>query len=422
MTNAIGESLVRLFEYNGAEVRRANYQGDVGLHVAKAIASKLRSGVVWMTAADIGASYVQGEELFAKEPEYVQEINKKVYDKSNDAVNDAYQEGRTISLAAFEEIYKLLGTKFDFYFFESEVAEAGKKIVEEYLKRGVFEKSEGALIFRGEQYGLHTRVFLTKEGLPPYEAKDLALAVRKFSTYPYDQSFVITASEQNAYYAVVCQAMSFINPELAHKTIQIGHGMMRVASGKMSSRKGNVVTGESLLRDAIRTATEKIRDEEMSEVEKREIAECVGVGALKFAILKQQTRSDIVYDEDRSFSLEGDSGPYLQYAAVRAYAVLSKAANAGIVYSFEKTDEIHDIERLLYQFPEVIERASLEHEPHHIATYLIQVAGSFNSFYASQKIIDKGEAAPYRLALTKATCVVLKNGLYVLGIRLPEKM
>lgn len=422
MTNAIGESLARLFEWGGADVKRANYQGDVGLHVAKAIASKLRSGAIWVTAADVGASYVAGEELFAKEPDFVQDVNKKVYDKSDDAVNDAYAEGRAISLAAFEEMYKLLGTRFDFYFFESEVAEEGKKIVLEYLEKGVFEKSEGAIIFRGESYGLHTRVFLTKEGLPPYEAKDLALAARKFAAYPYDKSFVITASEQNAYYAVIRQAMSFIYPELAHKTVQIGHGMMRVASGKMSSRKGNVVTGESLVHDAVVTAEEKIRDEEMNALEKSEISKCVGVGALKFSILKQQIKSDIIYDEERSFSLEGDSGPYLQYAVVRASAIRAKAQEAGLVHSFEKRDEVTHVERLLYQFPEVVERAASEHEPHHIATYLIELAGSFNSFYATEKIIGGGVAAAYRLALTEATYVVLKNGLHLLGIGVPPKM
>jgi arginyl-tRNA synthetase len=349
-------------------------------------------------------------------------VNKKVYDKSDDAVHDAYAEGRAISLAAFEEMYKLLGTKFDFYFFESEVAEEGKKIVLEYLEKGVFEKSEGAIIFRGEQYGLHTRVFLTKEGLPPYEAKDLALAARKFAEYPYDTSFVITASEQNAYYAVVRQALSFIYPELAHKTIQIGHGMMRVASGKMSSRKGNVVTGESLVHDAVETAFEKMRDDGSKEEEKKEIAECVGVGALKFSILRQQIRSDIIYDEERSFSLEGDSGPYLQYAAVRANAVRVKAQEAGLARSFEKKDDVNNVERLLYQFPEVVERATQEHEPHHVATYLIQLAGSFNSFYAGEKIIGGGESAPYRLALTEATYAVLKNGLHLLGITVPSKM
>ncbi|TSC73535.1 MAG: arginyl-tRNA synthetase [Parcubacteria group bacterium Gr01-1014_48] len=422
MTNTIGESLARLFEFSGAEVKRANYQGDVGLHIAKAIAAKLRSRAIWITAADVGASYAQGEELFAKESDFVQEVNKKVYEKSDDAVNDAYAEGRAISLAAFEEMYKLLGTKFDFYFFESEVAEEGKNIVLEYLKKGVFEKSEGAVIFRGEPYGFHTRVFLTKEGLPPYEAKDLALAARKFAVYPYDKSFVITALEQNAYYAVVRQAMSFIYPELAHKTVQIGHGMMRVASGKMSSRKGNVVTGESLVHDALALAAEKIRDEQMNVDEKSAISKCVGIGALKFSILKQQIKSDIVYDEERSFSLEGDSGPYLQYAAVRANAVRARAEEAGLVRSFEKKDDIHAVERLLYQFPEIVERAAVEHEPHHIATYLIELAGSFNSFYAAEKIIGGGAAAPYRLALTEATFAVLKNGLHLLGIGVPGKM
>lgn len=423
MTNAIGESLAHIFEFCGGEVKRANYQGDVGLHVAKAIAAKMRHGTIWHTAADIGASYAQGEELFSKEPDYVQEINKKIYEGTDPIINDAYTEGRTISLAAFEEFYKILGTKFDFYFFESDVALLGKTIVEENLHKGVFEKSEGAVIFRGEKYGLHTRVFLTTEGLPPYEAKDLGLAVRKFDTYPYDFSFVITASEQNAYYAVVKEALRAIFPDLAERTTQIGHGMMRVESGKMSSRKGNVVTGESLIHDAIATAEEKMKHTEMDESEKRRVAEQVGIGALKFSILKQAIRSDIVYDPERSFSLEGDSGPYVQYAAVRAQSVLDKASAAGVSPSCENVSGVVMwVERLLSRFPETIERAAREREPHHIALYLLDLAAAFNAFYASEKIIGGGLSAPYRLAVTAATRLVLANGLHMLGISVPAKM
>ncbi len=447
MTNIIGESIARLFEFSGAEVKRANYQGDMGLHVAKALWGILRtkadmpdeSSPLILRIGYLGDAYTLGANAYEEDAvakEAIHHINKKIYEGGDEELQRLYDLGRRWSLDHFEEIYHTLGTKFDFYFFESQTGPIGTEIVRAFLTQGIFEESDGAVIFRGEKYGLHTRVFLTSAGLPPYEAKDLALAKVKYEAYPYEQSIVITASEQTPYWQVVKKAMSFVFPELAEKTRHIGHGMMRFASGKMSSRKGNIITGESLLSEAIETArlrrkgaasTGKAQVEaEMDMMEFDRIAGMVGVGALKYAVLRQETGRDIIYDAEQSFSLEGDSGPYLQYAYVRARSVTEKAPGENMAMDARARphdEEVTAVERLLYQFPEVVERSQTDYSSHHITTYLTRLASAFNSYYAQQKIIDANDPlSPYRVQLASATAIVLKNGLYLLGIEAPPRM
>jgi arginyl-tRNA synthetase len=315
------------------------------------------------------------------------------------------------------------------YYFESEVAPAGILLVREFLGKGVFEESEGAVVFKAENYNpkLHTRVFINQAGLPTYETKELGLTARKFEEYNPDLSIVTTAIEQKDYMSVVTEAIRqmFQEEKYADRMMHITHGMMRFASGKMSSRKGNVVTGESLLRDVKEVILEKVKDRDMSDDEKRSVAEIVGVAALKYSILKQATGSDIVYDFEKSISFEGDSGPYLQYAYIRAQSVIEKAKTAGITASSDAKEgqEIIILEKLLYRFPGVIEESGIFYAPHHIATYLIEIAGAFNNFYAHYQIIGESVSeSSYRLALVEAFSTTMKNGLTLLGISTPEKM
>ena len=327
-------------------------------------------------------------------------------------------------LSILKRFTKKLGTKFDEYFFESEASPIGKKLVEENTGK-IFEESDGAIIFKGEKYGLHTRVFINSEGLPTYEAKDLALAKIKSERFDYDKSIVITASEQKEYYKVVLEAMKQISPEFAEKTKHITHGMMRLPSGKMSSRTGDVVTGESLIDEVKCRVLEKMKDSDIKE--KEDIAEQIAVGAVKYSILKQSAGKDIIFDMDKSLSFEGDSGPYLQYSHTRANAVLEKAKEEKIKTSFKtglKTSflETTELEKLLYRFPEVVERANKEYEPHYITTYLTELAGAFNSFYAKERIVEESDTAPYKVALTSAFQTTIKNGLWLLGIKAPDRM
>jgi arginyl-tRNA synthetase len=228
------------------------------------------------------------------------------------------------------------------------------------------------------------------------------------------------------------KALSLIYPELAEKTMHVSHGMLRLPEGKMSSRTGKVITAVSLLDTIKQTIIEKMISREIPEKEKKETAEKVAVGSLKYSILKQVTGKDIIFDFDKSISFEGDSGPYLQYSYARAKSILRKAKNDGVVFlvrSFKvhkvesKETEINLLEKLLYRFPEVVERAGDEYSPHYIASYLIEISSAFNNFYGNNKIVDKADmSSPYKVALTEAFSEVLKKGLSLLGISAPEKM
>ena len=442
MGNVIGESISRILSANGAEVKRNNYQGDSGLHVAKAVwgMQKLRGkieGTLLEKTEYIGNSYAKGAQAYEDDMEVqaeIKEINRKIFEKSDSELLDLYEWGKQVSMDHFEELYKKLDTKFDFYFFESEVADGALKIVREFLKKGVFEESDGAVVFHGEKYDpkLHTRVFITSDGLPMYEAKDIAHAIRKYEKYKFDMSFIVTANEQNEYFKVMLRALQEINPEIASKTKHISHGILKLPDGKMSSRKGNVITGEGLIYDVEEKVKEKMANRDgMSKTVFDMVAEEVAIGAIKYSILRQAVGGDIIFDFDKSISFEGDSGPYLQYAAVRANSLLKKAEkefpqgspfgnlDIGCPSGWETTN----LERLLERYPEVVAKAGKEYAPHHIVTYLIELAGEFNSFYATHKIIDANdETSPYRLAITKAFVNVTASGLNLLGVKVPVEM
>jgi arginyl-tRNA synthetase len=406
MPNVIGESVSRIIEANGAEVKRVNYQGDVGLHVAKAVWAIIKGKDLWSAYA-YGHKEFEENENIKKE---IIEINKKIYNKSDEPINEIYEEGKQKSLSYFEVMYEKLGTRFDMYFFESEVAGFGKDIVEENIDK-VFEKSDGAIVFKGENFDkkLHTRVFVSKDGLPTYEAKELGLSKIKYDSYPYDLSVIVTGNEINEYFKVLLKAMSLVFPELAQKTKHLSHGMLRLPTGKMSSRTGNIISAESLINQVKERIKDKIEDDS--------IAELIAIGAIKYSTLRQAIGGDIIFDFDKSISFEGDSGPYLQYSTVRANSLLKKAEKE-LDYSIPENWQTTDLEKLLERFPGVIEKAGMEYAPHHIATYLIDLAGEFNSFYAGEKITD----SPYRLALTQSFNVVMTTGLSLLGIKVPERM
>ena len=440
MSNSIGESLSRLFEASGAKVIRANYQGDVGPHVAKAIYQILKDkkDIITSTTLDnssvnekakyIGECYAKGNDVYENDEQIkkeIDEINKKIYEKSDEEINKVYDWGRAITLEAFEEIYKVLGTNFNYYFFESEVAPIGKKIVEENIGK-VFEKSDGAIVFHAENYDskLHTRVFINSQGLPTYETKELGLTETKFKKEDLDISVVITAQEQQDYMKVVTKALELIDPQNASNMKHIVHGMMRLTTGKMSSRKGNVITGESLIEDSKAEILKKIQDRDFTDEEKDMVASQVGVSALKYSILKQSIGGDIIYDFEKSISFEGDSGPYLQYAYARSRSIIEKAREEGIVSSFlDMPEEISEVERLMYRFPEIVQHSVEDYEPHYIVNYLIELARAYNTFYGNIKIIDiEDNTSPYKVAITEAFSIVVKNGLNLLGIQAPERM
>jgi arginyl-tRNA synthetase len=328
------------------------------------------------------------------------------------ALLETWRHGRDVSLDADRVIWDLLGTSFDYVLHESETTQIGKEIVLDALARGVFVESEGAVIYEGEKKGLHTLVFLTSRGNPTYEAKDIGLAFLKEERIgPLDSSYIVTAAEQKGHFTVFLAALEDIAPELAQKTKHIPHGLLRLTSGKMSSREGNVVTAAALIEEVIAKASEKNEDPL--------IATAVAIGAIKYMILRQAPGGDIVFDPETSLSLDGDSGPYLQYALVRAKSIAAQSDVSASAH--ELPDATYDIERLLMRFPEVARKAEALIAPHAVTQYLTQLASEWNSFYANERIRG-GEYEAYKLMVAAAFVATMENGLGLLGIPVPERM
>jgi len=429
MSNTIGETLSRLIEASGADTKRACYQGDVGLHVAKAVWGILEENtkekIIHFSSAILGKAYARGAKAFDENEQAKKEIetlNKQLYSPGTNTEADwAYLAGKAVSLEYFEEIYQKLGTTFEHYFFESATGPFGRELVEEHTGT-IFEKSEGAIVYKGdESKGLHTRVFINKEGLPTYEAKELGLAKIKYDTYPYDHSIVITANEVNDYFRVLLDAMSKIFPDLAAKTEHIGHGIMKLPTGKMSSRTGDVITAESMIGDVKAKVIEKMKDS--SVVEKDVVAEEVAIGAIKYSILRQAPGKDIIFDLEQATSFEGDSGPYLQYTFARTCQLKRKAKDKGL--SSDPEQIAHGtLSRVLVRFPDIALRAQRERAPQLIATYLIELAQEFNSYYGANLVVDEHDpkTSSGRLALVDALGHTMRSGLWMLGIKAPEMM
>lgn len=427
VNNIIGESVSRIIENAGAEVKRTTYHGDIGLHVAKAIwamqQQKASSGDI--TVELLGQMYAVGSTAYDEDENAKKDItalNKIIYERSNEGVNELYDNGRKISLDHFKKIYERLGSKFDYAFLESEAGVVGAQLVREHVSDGIFEESEGAVVFKGEQYGLHTRVFLNSGGLPTYEAKDLGLIPLKREKYDFTSSLVVTDVEQSSYFGVVKKAIELVFPDLEGRVNHISHGRLRLTTGRVSSRKGGNPGAEEVLDELAESAQEKMTGREVEDL--TSTSNAVAVAAIKYVVLRQAAGKHIVFDQEKSLSFEGDSGPYIQYTAVRSRSVVGKARDAGIKPSFTVHPEsVGLVERMLERFPEVAKRAAEEREPHHVATYLIELSSAFNSWYAQEQIVDVDNAlSPYRVGLADAVSRVLARGLWLLGIRVPTAM
>jgi arginyl-tRNA synthetase len=429
----VGDAIANLLENAGAEVHRVNFGGDVGLHVAKSMWAIIKElggeqpeqlheipdeqKLDWITRL-----YVQGNTAYEENSQFKQEIidiNKRVYSlhETNDRESgfaQIYWTCRQWSYDGFEDLYKRLGmVPFEKYYPESVTTQPGVEAVHEGLKRGVFKESDGAVVYPGEEKGLHTRVFINSEGLPTYEAKDLGLSLCKWQDYHFDQSFIITGNDIQEYMKVVIAAVGDFNPEAAGRTLHRTHGQVKLAGGvKMSSRQGNVLKASDILEAAYEAAQQTPNGAE----------EAVILGAVRYSFLRIRIGGDIIYTPEESVSLEGNSGPYLQYALVRARSILRKVEGIEAVKEVEELDKYErNLARALSLYSEVFDQALADYSPHHICNYLYDLAVTFNRFYENSRIIGDDRAS-LRLALLKSYEKTLSHGLSVLGMPQPEKM
>ncbi len=425
-TFILGESICRTIEALGNEVFRANYQGDIGLHIAKAIWGIRKAGLPTKSlsleekAEFLGKAYALGVISYDENPQTKEEIDKiniELYQK-DPGLKEVYDLARGWSLEYFEPIYELLGIKYDRCFFESEVFEQGKQIVLDNVGK-VFEKSDGAIIFPGEKYGLQTRVFVTSKGNPTYEGKELGLAEAEYDEFNYEKSIHVVASEQEGYFQVVIKAIELIFPYLVGKKQHLSYGVVNLKMGKMSSRTGNVVTVNELLA----VVSEKVREVmKNSRIEvDQEIVRKIALGAIKFHYLKFSPRPNIVFDLDQSVSLDGDSGPYVQYTFARIQSVLKKGTVEPEYNEVDLEKQERALLRQLYFFQETVEEIGVVYHPNILTSYLMDLARIYNLFYQESRIVGSEKEA-FRLKLSLEVGKVLKKGLHLLGIEAPERM
>ncbi len=427
---SIGEALVRIFNTLGNQVIRANYQGDVGLHIAKclyAIKNKNFDLGQFKTLEEkitfIGKMYTQGtkayEENEAAKKEIIK-INQQIYNQDQE-IMPLWIQTRQWSLDYFDKIYKRVDSYFDRFYFESEMAKRAIEICQQALEKGILEKSQGAIVFNGKKYGLDTRVFINSLGYPTYEGKELALAEKEFGEFgELDKNIHCVTPEQTSFFKVTFKVQELINPKISGKQLHLAYEWVNLKTGKMSSREGNVVEANWLIDQIKEKIIEKFKCDENT-------AEVLAVASAKYSFLKSSLKTPINFDIEESVAIEGNSAPYLIYTFVRCLSVLQKARvdfkekNLDD-YSSLNNDELLII-RLLYQFSEVVLKSAHQYAPNLIASYLYNLASQYNLFYQKNPILKADENTKnLRLLITRATANIIKKGLELLGIKTVNKM
>ncbi|MBN1373912.1 arginine--tRNA ligase [Candidatus Dojkabacteria bacterium] len=453
----LGESLVRLFEASGAKVIRTNYQGDVGLHIAKCLWAFLKTDpkdypmAPREKATFLGKLYAQGATAYKDNESAkseIREINKQIYSGENPKITKLWQLGKTWSLEHFHEIYKRVYSRFDREYMETEVMNDGLMYSKQALEKGILKESDGAVIFDGKPHGLDTRVFINNEGLPTYEGKELGLAYKEFTDFgELDLCIHNVAVEQISFFKVTFKVQELLNPKLFKgKQYHNAYEFVGLKKGKMSSREGKVVLAMDILDEAVSRInalpTETAKDNSAEDSDNTEISETVGVGAVKYSFLKVSPFKYMAFDMDECVSLEGNSGPYLQYSYVRARAVGSRDMSVTCPADRDmsvtcptdgemsqtcpacSTKEEQELIKSITKFSGVVEDATKAYSPNYLADYLYKLAQSFSRFYENVPVLKEPDTQKKaaRLTLVSMFARVMKEGLYLLGIEIVEKM
>jgi len=445
--SVLGMAEVRLHQAIGYEIISTTYGGDVGPHVAKCLYGLKDTDLTLLTDPDeqvraIGDAYVRGNQAEGADPAAAAEIrriNKAIYEGTDTELLERWKTTFEWSVARQKAIYRRIGSEFARYYWESEVWQKGVIEVKKHLGT-VFEESDGAVIFDGERFGLHKRVFITSQGTPTYEAKEIGLEKLKTEEFEFDYCIVQTGNDQADYFKVVIVAFEQVFPDLKGVFENQTFGMVTVPSGKMSSREGNVVRGEEVLDEMEQRAWQEVdsRYPELDVSSKQTLAREISLSATKYALLKFDPKQNIVFNPEETLSFSGDSGPYLQYVCVRIGSILEKARQEEALASFvdenptlgdlaswreQLTQEETLLLRKLLLLPEVVIRSALEYKPNYLTTYLFELAQLFNDFYNAAPVLKADpKIARGRLALARGTRQVIANGLTLLGIAVPERM
>lgn len=442
MNNIEGEFVTRAVRLGGADVTTLSFPSDVSLGVAKAmfiLLGERKDGFLYENLEEegqiiyFGECYVKGVAYFKEHEDALVEAKSLahiIYDENHTSdIRITFLDIQKRSEHYFRNVVTSLGSHIDDYIYESEVSISGTKIVKEAIGT-IFRESEGAVIYEPgeERKDLHTAVFINGEGHPTYEAKDIGLIAKKFDTHNPDISFTVTDVEQTQHFKIVFDAASKLGGDWmsrVEKSIHVPHGRMLFKGQKMSSRLGGV----PLALDVIGAVEEEVRERagerlaSLREDERGKITREIALSALRIAVLRSRPGLNINFDPETSLSFEGDSGPYLLYTHARCFSLLEKGQGEGVMPSFNENVEPSSLERTLFHFNSVLKESIEDIAPQKLVTFLFKVAQEFNSFYGSVQIITEDkEKSAHNLAIVSWAKEVLREGLYMLGIRAVERM
>jgi arginyl-tRNA synthetase len=430
----IGQALYNIYQALGYKCIGDNHLGDWGTQFGKLLYMIATEKPKELSIEKLEELYVKFHKM-AEEDKTLEEKGREWFKKIEDGDPEArklWQKCADFSVAEFNKIYDLLNVKFDFTYGESFYEDKMGAVIAEAKEKGLVKLSEEAWIIEipNEKAPL---ILVKSDGGTTYATRDLATL--KFRTKTWDPNLIIyeVGVEQSQYFSslfIAAKLFGYVKPET--QLIHTKHGMYRWSHGRFRTREGNTPKLEEILNESI-TRAKKLMNErkialDLTGKEFDMVTKAVGVGAIKYFDLKHGVQSDIVFDWEKMFSLEGDSGPYLQYTYARAKSVLKKAEKNSAVSkiststNYNLTTEELAVLRYLYRFPEIVESAAKNYSPNLICTYLFELAKRFNNFYNNQQIISQNSTQSFRLALTKSTAETLKKGLTLLGIEALEKM
>lgn len=427
---SLGESIARILEFCGNDVVRANYQGDSGMHVAKWIwcynkyhsKEKLTGNESWIAGIYVDAVKHLGKSK--KLQAEVEEVNRKLDTGEREELNSLWKETRKLCLNALEKIYTQLNTHFDVYYFESDMEKRGKNIVESMMDNGFAKKSEDATIIDLDKYGLGIWVLMRKDGTILYSAKDLALVEKKFLDYPkLSKSIYVIANEQNLHFQQLVKTLEITKFGHSEDLKHVSYGLVRLPSGKMSSRTGQNILYSDFMNKVLAHTTKELKERypklEKERLEDRALK--ISIAAIKYDMLKQDEKKNLVFNIKESLNFEGNSGPYILYSYARASSIIKHSTKKADPAVKEMDRSEVALMKKMSEFPEIVKKAYDSLSPSLIANYSYQLSRVFNEFYHKCPVV-KSKKESFRLSLVEAFRQVISNSLYLLGIDVLEEM